>query len=390
MTDTLQHHDSDQAPGKSAVAVWARYSTSAAVAVELAAYGANQFVIPDVLPALPLTDEAHVAEWRIIAARAAEAGAWVALSECLLQLHFPIETGISLSPGYTAVVRRGEREKLPDVALHAVDADGIQIFLHPTAAGTIPVITCRARADFETLVIACTRRNEPAQIPATMGACVVAGYNNWNRVEREWRAAVEATPTLDRATFLTQLLPQKSRYQDRFILLSSGPYSSVPAARLGLQDAEWLALSLDIRRTHEATHYFTKRLFGTMHNALFDEILADYAGIVAARGAYSAEWFCRFMGVELQTGVYTGGRLQNYCGSPALSPAAFEGLARAVADAARSLEHFDDERRRRRPHVSLSTILTELARNGLLALLSEGARVMRSDAYRSGTNLALS
>ena len=38
---------------------------------------------------------------------------------------------------------------------------------------------------------------------------------------------------------MARIVPYRELYQDRFILLSDGPYSAVPAADLGLDDAEW-------------------------------------------------------------------------------------------------------------------------------------------------------
>lgn len=353
--------------------VWSRFTNDAAVCAELEAYATNQFVIPGNLPALPLPDEPHVATWAGVVERARAVGAWVALSEMLLQIRFPIASGISALPSYAAVLRRGDFTQLPapGTGAEAVDPEGIRVEVHPTDAGAIPVITCRDRGDFETLVLACTRRNEPTPLPATMGACVVAGYNNWQRVDVAWQEARRAGTHADRAAFLAELLPQKDRYQDRFIILSSGAYSSVPAAALGLDDAEWLAQSLVLRRSHEATHYFTKRVFGSMQNALFDELLADYAGIVDAHGTFRAEWFCRFMGVHPTTGAYTGGRLANYRGQPPLSDAAFAGLARAVVVAAHALESLDRQRESVRPRPSMSRMLVGLARAGLTALVSD-------------------
>lgn len=141
-----------------------------------------------------------------------------------------------------------------------------------------------------------------------------------------------------------RIIPCKELYQDRFILLSEGPYSNVLAGDLGLQSTEWRELSLVIRREHECTHYFTRRVFSKMRDNLMDELLADYAGIVAARGSYSAEWFLRFLGLERYPQYREGGRFQNYRGEPALSDRAFALLGGLVKSAAESVEKFDRER----------------------------------------------
>ena len=140
------------------------------------------------------------------------------------------------------------------------------------------------------------------------------------------------------------IIPQKALYQDRFILLSDGPYSAVPAASLGLTDAQWCSFSLTIRLEHECTHYFTRRVLGSMRNALFDELLADYMGMVVALGRFRADWFLRFMGLERYPHYREGGRLQNYRGKPPLSDGAFQLLQALVHHAAKNLERFDAHR----------------------------------------------
>jgi hypothetical protein len=363
--------------------VWSRFAESSAARRELAEYGTNRFEIPSTLPTLPLPDEPHIAAWAEAFVRAEHVGTWNALSGILLQLRFPVAAGVSSRADYAAVLRRGILSQLPPVGhgASAVDEDGISLSLHATDAGRIPVITCRSRPDFQTLVQACTRRNEPAELPESMGACVVAGYNNWTRVETEWRSAQQMGTFRDRSAFLTHLMPFKERYQDKFMILSAGPYSSIHASTIGLENDDWLCRSLVLRRTHEATHYFTKRVFGSMQNTLFDELLADYAGMIDAFGSFRATTFMRFMGID-SAGQYTGGRLANYRGTPALTDEAFAGLACAVVSAAKSLERFDAHRRLSRPHAPISQILSELARDGLEALLVRDKR-WRSNETRS-------
>ncbi|MDT3702963.1 MAG: hypothetical protein ROZ36_07965 [Thermincola sp.] len=135
--------------------------------------------------------------------------------------------------------------------------------------------------------------------------------------------------------------PQKELYQDKFIILSDGPYSAVPAESLGLSEEEWRRLSLIIRREHECTHYFTRRLFSAMRNNLLDELIADYMGIVSAVGSFRADWFLRFVGLEHYPQYRTGARLENYRGDPPLSDGAFKILWTLVKLAAERLEAYD-------------------------------------------------
>jgi hypothetical protein len=173
-----------------------------------------------------------------------------------------------------------------------------------------------------------------------MGACMVAGYNNWDRVNgmrRAWEAEHGADAAGWAAAF-REIVPQKDLYQDRFILLSRGPYSATPAGALGLEREEWEEVSLRIRLEHECAHYFTRRVLGSMQNALHDELIADSTGIMAATGRFRAGWLLRFLGLENFPAYRAGGRLENYRGTPPLSDEACAVLQSLVEAAAGNLE----------------------------------------------------
>jgi hypothetical protein len=235
----------------------------------------------------------------------------------------------------------------------------LQLAIHPSLAGRIPVLTTDDRDDFVTLVQALSMRNEPRPIPASMGASTVKGFNNWGRIaayRRAWEAAdpLNRLPGAWTAEF-RQLIPRRELYEDSFILLCDGPYSNVAASELGMTTDEWRIVSLVVRAEHECTHYLTLRLFGTTRNNILDEVLADYTGIAMAGGRFKGEWLLRAVGLEDFPRYREGGRLQNYLGDPPLSPGAFVVLQRLVHAAAGHLEEFDgrfrdeDAGRRRDP-----------------------------------------
>jgi hypothetical protein len=316
-------------------------------AAELRAYLENAF-LPAALqpPALPLADEPFVEAWARYAADAERRGVLAALRDALVQLSFPVAAGMSGDAAYLAATRRGDpAPEGPGLVLE--HPEGLRLFLHPTAAGRLPVIVAPHRPDFEALVRALSRRGEPAPVPRSQGACIVAGYVNWGRVGR-LRAAFEAGEAIDGlegaagwAEAFTRLRDRRELYQDRFVLLSDGPYSGVPAGEMGMEEGAWRAASLAIRLEHESAHYFTRRALGSMKNALHDELIADYAGIVAAEGRYRADWFLRFLGADGEGGYRAGGRLENYRGDPPLSDAAFAALLPRVRRAAAAVEAFD-------------------------------------------------
>ena len=296
--------------------------------------------------AFPLASEPHLAAWRAYIEEAGERPVFPVLQDKLVQLQFPIEQGISNSDAYRAATRRGIVAKRDQsVGLELLRPADITLTLHLSLAGEIPVLVIPERADFITVVQALTQRNEPTAIPDSMGAAMVAGLNNWDRV-RQYRVEWENTHAGEVTeyawnTAFSQMVPRKELYQDRLILLSDGPYSGVAANPLSLDDDVWRKCSLHIRREHESTHYFTQRVLGSMRNHLLDELLADYQGIVAANGAFRVDWLLHFMGLENEDRHREGGRLQNYCGDPPFSETAFAVLQNLVRAAAENLATFD-------------------------------------------------
>lgn len=315
-------------------------------ASELDAYCENRFDLSRLEAgeiSLPLADEPFVAFWEERAAEASSLGAVAALAAHLPQLRFPIRAGISQSEDYRAATRRGVA---PDTLASATGLvlahpGKVELVLYAAPAGRVPLLVCRSRPEFETLLQALTRRNEPEPIPASQGALMVAGFNNWGRIQalrRGWEESGAEGTWDDEFRSIQQ---QPELYQDRFILLSDGPYSGVPAAELGLADTEWRDASLALRREHECTHYFTKRVLGSMRNNLLDEILADYAGLAAAFGRFRADWFLRFLGIAEPAGLLPGARLEIYRGKPPLSDGAFQELQGIARAAAANVERFD-------------------------------------------------
>ena len=284
-------------------------------------------------------EEPHVAVWREYAARARDVGVLGALAEVLPQLRFPIRDGISQEPAYAAATRRGRLDEADAFAPGLVleRPDSLTLTFTNGVAGVLPLLIAGTRADFEALVRAFTERSEPREVPASMGACFVKGLNNWDRVaryRREWEAA-NGTAGDDDAwrEEMGRFAAQKARYQDRFVILSRGPYSGVSPEAAGVPDAEWLERSLIIRAEHESTHDLTWRLFGIVRSHATDEIVADFVGLVRAFGFYPDGIARTLLGIEDLPRFRPGGRLGNYRGTPPLDDRDFAEVCR-LADAA--------------------------------------------------------
>ena len=143
-----------------------------------------------------------------------------------------------------------------------------QLEMYESAAGLIPIVYPADVADFHTLLREIVYKNKEMPPTENMGA---------------------------------QFLHGKTL---RFIILSDKPYSGIPAASLGLDEALWREKSLLIRKMHECSHYYTKRYLGSARNNLHDELIADFCGLFAAFGQYEPAHFIRFF--TARAVIYTG------------------------------------------------------------------------------------
>ncbi len=315
---------------------------------ELLDYNQNTFEHESLVEAIRSAEfpEPHIETWQRYCNLAKLEGAFPILSQKLVQLKFPIKSGISKTENYQIATKRGTATDgmLEATGLSLIHPDQVQLFLHESLVGLIPVILVGDREDFVALVQALTKKNEPSPVSQSMGACIIGGYNNWNRINEyrlKWTNQQLSPPSeLDWQTEFKKIIPKKPLYQDRFILLSKGFYSNVPASSLGLEEKDWLNLSHLIRLEHECTHYCTRRLLNSMRNNLVDELIADYRGIVLATGNFNAYWFLNFMGLEEFPLYREGARLENYRGMPPLSDSAYKVLQKLVKSAAENLEKF--------------------------------------------------
>lgn len=290
---------------------------------------------------LPLADELHVEAWTDYERRARREGAVATLRDVFVQLRFPIRAGMSREEAYRRATLRGEFARAapfsPGIVFERPEAITLEVV--ESVGGRVPVIVAGARADFEALVRAFTERNEPAEVPPSMGACLVSGLVNWDRVRRHreaWGASVADGSDEAWAIEFRALAADKARYLDRLILLSSGPYSAVPAEESRGAPEAWPGRSLAIRREHELFHYFTYRCYGRIRTHVLDELLADFAGLVGADGRYDHELARRCLGLDAGPDWRPDARLLNYLRG-ALPESAWPAVRRLALGATRTL-----------------------------------------------------
>ena len=178
--------------------VLASYGASDEEREELLAYNQNVFERSCLkLPVkFPLAPEPHMTAWEEYAAAARIVGAFETLKRVLVQLRFPIQSGISQTEAYRSATRKGVLVDgmVEASGLSLKQPEKLQLIVHQSLAGAIPVLLTGDREDFVTLVQALTMRNEPLSVPASMGDCMVTGFNNWARVRQYWKQWSDQNP----------------------------------------------------------------------------------------------------------------------------------------------------------------------------------------------------
>lgn len=231
----------------------------------------------------------------------------ITLSKCYPQLVLPITEGCSKTDLYRRAVLRGEpTDEMPDFLLSDKDI----LSYEATPAGVASVLFLEERNDFEHAMQALAYRCEPKVILPSVGATTISGLINWEKI-RIHKEEYFAKGGLFWNQEFKRFTSVKENYCDTIILLSSGEYSAIPAAKVGLSKEEWLGKSLTIRKFHELTHFVCRRLYPDKVNILKDEVVADCAGLIAAYGEYDPDLAKLFLGIE-GDGYRNGGRLEHY------------------------------------------------------------------------------
>lgn len=285
--------------------------------------------------------EPYIESWEEYIREYNDGEAWQLLRKCYPQLNFPIAEGINKTQDYIDAVLKG-KPQATDGTPALAKPESLNIKLHPSIAGTVPVLIVADDRDFVRLVQCLLHKNNPTPVPQSMGALLANGVNNWDRLHRLKAKWLRTNPAETwNQEFSKNVLPNPDLYKDKLIVLSTKPYSNVPAGRLGLTDEEWAAYSLSIRLEHECTHLYTLNRYGCASNNLHDELIADYIGISKTIGTYNKEWMLAFMGLENYPAYREGARLENYLSNANLTADDFRQVTSVIKRAVESIARFD-------------------------------------------------
>jgi hypothetical protein len=349
---------------------------------ELKTYLSNNFKSKKTIPTFE--SETGIEYWEHLAKKNTEdILLFDELKNCYPQLNLPIELGIEKKEEYRDVVLKGKTEniKLPSV-LRLNDSKNITLRISESIAGKIPILTVPDKEDFIKILQCLLYKNNPKPVPQSMGAVLINGLNNWQKIAN-LRSDWLASRTVDdwKRGFYLNILPKYNLYKDKLIIISTKPYSNVSAKQLGLNESLWLSYSISIREEHECTHLYTLKKFGLASNNLHDELIADYIGIVKTIGKYNKSWMFMFMGVENYPKYRQGARLENYLSDDKLSKDDFIKLIEIVKMAIENISIFDESAGKLQSNIDQTCRIDALCETSLEELSSTNGASLLIDNY---------
>lgn len=229
------------------------------------------------------------------------------LAECYPQLKLPLGAEMKLSPLYRSVVLRGEAYD-GDGGFRTSEKDSLTVFSTPY--GDVRILYLEHREDFEHALRALAYGCEPREILPSVGANIISGLANWEKIRAHQREYLLGGGTDWHGEF-RRFTSDKANYRDTLILLSSGYYSGISPEQMGLTPEKWREKSLVIRMYHELTHFLCGKLLKSRPDVVQEEILADCIGLRRAFGSYDPGYARLFLGIE-NGSCRRGGRLRHY------------------------------------------------------------------------------
>ena len=224
------------------------------------------------------------------------------------QLSLGIKEGMSQSEEYRNIVRRGI---MPDKLTFPFELSGEEDeYTLDTPAGEVNVLYLPDRAIFEYFIKVLAYRNEPIEIPLSMGASLISGINSWRKIYAHKEEYLQSGKD-DWDEEFARFISVKENYKDTVLIVSKGYYSALKPEYINMNSDEWLEKSKTIRIYHEISHYISRKLFIENKEVLRDEIVADAIGFIAAFGYYDSLLARKVLGIDNEK-FNRDGRLINY------------------------------------------------------------------------------
>lgn len=226
------------------------------------------------------------------------------------QLTLDIKEGMSKSEEYKNISLRGI---FPiDLTFPLKTSGKEERIIVDTPVGETECIYLPDRDVFERFVQSLAYKCEPVEIPKSTGAMFISGLNCYRKILLHKEEYLKTHPEEQWDEEYDRFVKDKSNYQAIILLIGKGYYSALDPKYAGFEDEEeYLEVSKNIRIYHELTHHICRKLYLDHKDAVRDEIVADFIGLVFATNKYDSLLAKKFLGIENKE-YREGGRLQNY------------------------------------------------------------------------------
>ena len=244
-------------------------------------------------PDLPLPPTERELWWQDWIAKDPPADLWSALRRHFPQLLIAPRSDAYLSEQYRRLVLRGRRPSDEDLeqAPSLIDPEGLRLSISQQPCGAVPVLDVVHRDDFDLLLRCLACRCEPVAMPPSVHAQAIDGLVHWGLIREVSRST-----------------------RCQLLILHQAPYSSLSWASLPvpLDQQCWIEASRRWRLEHELAHLACQCLMGEMRINLYDELIADAVGMLAALDRFDADLFRQGLGLSVEGALQPGGRAQAY------------------------------------------------------------------------------
>ena len=236
------------------------------------------------------------------------------------QLYLTPEKGVSGTGVYSDIVRYG---KLPPEIDEKIKNEGLsgfkcsekdKLFSENTPAGMVDILFLQERSDFERFVQVMVYSCEPAAVASKIESAEILGVTNWRKIENHMNDYLSnGGSNLSWRDELRKFTNNKKNYQDTILVIGSGGYCGLTAEEAGFEKDTWEEISVKIKIYSSCTRYIVRKLFSDYKDIIWEEMLADCAGLLYATGRYDVSLAKKFFGVSGK-GYDRRGKLINFKG----------------------------------------------------------------------------
>ena len=236
------------------------------------------------------------------------------------QLYLTPEKGVSGTGVYSDIVRYG---KLPPEIDEKIKNEGLsgfkcsekdRLFSENTPAGMVDILFLQERSDFERFVQVMVYSCEPAAVASKIKNTKILNITNWRKIENHMNDYLSnGGSNLSWRDELRKFTNNKKNYQDTILVIGSGGYCGLTAEEAGFEKDTWEEISVKIKIYSSCARYIVRKLFSDYKDIIWEEMLADCAGLLYATGRYDVSLAKKFFGVSGK-GYDRRGKLINFKG----------------------------------------------------------------------------